>query len=303
MERRCDICSEEGKTQCQRCRQKTYCSLKCKNASDEEHLLECPIESVLTLDSIHESESVCGDHCEVHLLALTEKIDDRGSVNPYDLHKIEQLFLRVEAQEENRETVYLRTCQDCKNCKKCKNKLSMSDNDQVLFSVLKDWIAWLEEEGRFSFSFLYDEEKLRDLVSDNSNACLLRSRRVDDKLSKSSLDEERGYFNEALQSGWDHKTFERLSATPDLSHLRALFIPVNFVRARKSTTTKVRPTFDCSFRGENTYAFNEVHSGGPSLDNLSKTMAYVRGHEFFALTDLTKSYWSVVLDRKTVSLQ
>ena len=124
--------------------------------------------------------------------------------------------------------------------------------------------AWLEEEGRFSFSFLYDEEKLRDLVSDNSRACLRRSGTIDVKLSKSSLDEERGFFNEALQSGWDHKTFERLSVTPGLSHLQALFISVNFVRARKSTTTKVRPTFDCSFRGENAYTFNEVHSGAPA---------------------------------------
>ena len=47
-------------------------------------------------------------------------------------------------------------------------------------------------------------------MSDNSGACLRRSRRVDEKLSKSHLNEERGYFNEALQSGWDHKTFERL---------------------------------------------------------------------------------------------
>ena len=32
-------------------------------------------------------------------------------------------------------------------------------------------------------------------------------------------------------------------------------------------------------------------------------MAYVRTHEFFGLTDLTRSYWSVVLDDKTASLQ
>ena len=106
VEKRCDVCNKEGKTRCQRCKQKTYCSLECKNVSDEEHLMECPIESVLTLDSVYESESECEDHCEVHLLALTEKIEDQGPVNPYDLHKIEQLFLRVEAQEENRETVY-----------------------------------------------------------------------------------------------------------------------------------------------------------------------------------------------------
>ena len=60
VERRCDICNKEGKTRCQRCKQKTYCSLECKNASDEEHLIECPIESVLTLDSIHGSESMWG---------------------------------------------------------------------------------------------------------------------------------------------------------------------------------------------------------------------------------------------------
>ena len=82
----------------------------------------------------------------------------------------------------------------------------MSDNDQVFFSVLKHRISWLKDKERFSFEFFYDEDKLENLNSDNSGACLRRSRAVDEKLPKPQLGEKKGYFNEALQSGWDSKT-------------------------------------------------------------------------------------------------
>ena len=170
---------------------------------------------------------------------------------------------------------------------------------------MQDRVEWNQEKGMYKFNIIYDQNRLDSLKSDNSKGAFKRTQTIHNKMKNNH--EIRKKFNEALQAGFSANTFQLAEERKDLDHLPRLFCPLNYVYQEKSSAkdsgaANVRPTFDCSYIGENPYNYNQIHSSGPCLDNLAKSLYYIRCHEFFAISDLKRSYWSVLIDGLSSSL-
>ena len=122
---KCNLCPEFSRFSCLFCNERHYCSVKCKRDDESSHLDLCVPESQDVPEPVPAlvlATSECSADCEYHVNSLS--LDLEGDhPNPYNLHRLEQMFLKIEAMENNREKVFLRTCSRCQECAICKNKL------------------------------------------------------------------------------------------------------------------------------------------------------------------------------------
>ena len=105
----CSLCPRLSRLSCLSCNKSHYCSVKCKRDDESSHFDLCTHESQVVPEStptILPAPSECSEGCEYHVNSLS--LDLEGDhPNPYNLHRLEQMFLKIEAMENSREKVFL----------------------------------------------------------------------------------------------------------------------------------------------------------------------------------------------------
>ena len=162
--------------------------------------------------------------------------------------------------------------------------------DSELTKKFQDELTY--KDGRYEASLLWKENS-RELLLDNEPA----ARRCLNSLCR-RLDRE-----PELKAGYEHalREMEQMGFVEEVPEDDAgaapvFYLPHHPVVRGESTTTKIRPVFNASFKGVNGVSLNDCLHPGPSLNpDLTEVLLRFRRWPFVVTADVTKAFLQIGL--------
>ena len=165
-----------------------------------------------------------------------------------------------------------------------------SDYDYEMINDFKSKITKTSE--RYCVEIPWDYDKLK-MVPSNFVICKILARKIHERAMKQGIaNDYLSVFDEQLSEG----IIEPLEIGDDFNPDNYKFIPHHFVIKELNNTTKIRPVFNCSFKGKDTPSLNDASYDGINLTkNMLDVLYKARTDNHLIMADIRKAFLQIEL--------